>query len=489
MKYRLRSVALSVVTAFGVAGCGGGGDGGGSDLAGGGSTGTGISYGTITGFGSVIVNGVKYNTDAATILLDDNPGVEDNLRVGMAVRVEGTVNDDGTTGAATKIEFNDLLEGTVGTPPNLTTNTLVAMGQTVKFDNLTVFEDKVTGTTGTLVGASASVIAGNVIEVSGWLDDSGAVRASRVERKAASFTAGELELKGTIANLNDTAKTFTIGGLTIDYASATSIEGTLINGVSVEIKSTQALSGTTMTASKVVVKSSPFADVTSGRLEIEGYVTALTTSDEFAMGSQRVKTSASTVFENGTAANIAVGTKLEVKGTMSSSGVLNATKVSIRLPNNIEIEATVDAVDANAKTVTLLGVAVQMTSATQFEDDSNAKLRPFSLANLSQGDYVEMKGYLKDGKVTASRLARDDLDSDILLQGVVSVKAGDLSTLTILGITVDTGAGAVYRLVSDGPAVTRAAFFDAVSADSTLVKAKGTWNGSSLTATEVEIEI
>ncbi|MEK7322954.1 MAG: DUF5666 domain-containing protein [Pseudomonadota bacterium] len=481
----LRSVTLAAVTALGVTACGG--DGGG-DVAGGGVTGTGISYGTVTGFGSVFVNGVKYNTDAATIALDDNPGVEGELRVGMVVKLEGTVNDDKITGTATKIEYNDVLEGTVNTAPDLATNTMVVMGQTVRFDNLTVYEDKVSGATGTMVNFSGDVATNNVIEVSGWSDDSGVVRAARVERKAASLGAGaELEIKGVVANLDEAGKTFTIGGLTINYANVVSVPSNLANGMMVEVKSTQTLSGNTMTASRVEAEDSPFTGMTSGRLEIEGYVTAVT-GTEFTVLGQRVKTTSATVYENGTAADIAVGKKIEVKGTVGSDGTFTAVEISFRLPNNVEIEGTVTAVNSSANTVTVMGVAVQLNAVTQMEDASDAKQRPFALANLSSGDFVEIRGYMKDGQVIATRLERDDLVSEVLLQGAVAAKADDLSTLTILGVTVNTSTSAVYRLTSDGPPVSRADFFSAVSANATVVKAKGAWNGSSIIATEMEIE-
>lgn len=483
----LRSVTLSAVTALSVMACVAGGGGGGGGVAGGGVTGTGISYGTVTGFGSVFVNGVKYDTTGAAVRLDDQPGVESDLRVGMVVKLKGTVNDDKLTGAATEIEYHNVLEGTVDTPPDATARTVVVMGQTVRFDNLTVYEDKVSGAAGTMVDFSGNVAAGNVIEVSGWIDGNGVIRASRIERKASAFTGAELELKGAVANLDEAAKAFALGGLTIDYGTATSVPAVLTNGMLVEVKGAQPPSNGTLVASQVKIEDSPFTGTTSGRLEIEGYVTAVT-AGEFVVLGQRVKLVGATVYENGTAADIVAGKKVEVKGTVGADGVLTAVEISFRLSSNVEIEGTVEAVNGSANTVTVMGITARIEPTTQMEDDSDAKRRPFALAHVNSGDFVEIRGYVKDGQVIATRLERDDPKSEVLLRGAVTTKASDLSTLTVLGATVSTSASAVYRLSSDGVAVSRNEFFSAVGANVTTVKAKGAWNGSAVVATEVEIE-
>ena len=53
----LASVTVSLSTCGGI---------GGSEFAGGGTGGTGISTGSISGFGSVVMNGVHYRTDNAS---------------------------------------------------------------------------------------------------------------------------------------------------------------------------------------------------------------------------------------------------------------------------------------------------------------------------------------------------------------------------------------------------------------------------------------
>ncbi|MBI4293187.1 MAG: hypothetical protein HY661_17065, partial [Betaproteobacteria bacterium] len=83
--------------------CGGGGGGGAilSALTGSsGLGGTGISQGVITAFGSVFVNGIEFSTGGATVKIDDNPGLESDLKIGMVVTVRGTADDAARTGSA-----------------------------------------------------------------------------------------------------------------------------------------------------------------------------------------------------------------------------------------------------------------------------------------------------------------------------------------------------------------------------------------------------
>src|SRR5690554_7381767 len=87
------SLAIAPV-AFGIFSACGGGGGGGIGIADGGIRGTGSSVGPVSGFGSVFVNGVKFETDGEVI---SNDGIEreDQLEEGMILRIDGDWRDDG----------------------------------------------------------------------------------------------------------------------------------------------------------------------------------------------------------------------------------------------------------------------------------------------------------------------------------------------------------------------------------------------------------
>lgn len=73
-----------------------------------------VSSGVITGFGSVYINGVRFNTDNAAFSTDDKDNdSEDALEVGMVVTLEGAMGANGETPTASKIKYNASAEGPV----------------------------------------------------------------------------------------------------------------------------------------------------------------------------------------------------------------------------------------------------------------------------------------------------------------------------------------------------------------------------------------
>ena len=140
-------IVLGALAALLVAGCGGGGGGG--DGAGGNNDTSGIdrggiylAQGPINGFGSVIVNGIRYSTGGAVITIDGRPGSESELKVGQVVRIEATLDASGTTGTAKTITFDDDVEGPVQSIDRAASR-LVVLGQTIQVSAATSFGDSI----------------------------------------------------------------------------------------------------------------------------------------------------------------------------------------------------------------------------------------------------------------------------------------------------------------------------------------------------------
>ncbi len=312
---------------------------GNNDLAGGGIGGTGISVGKITVAvnSSVNVNGVAFDTTNATIIVDGMAGNRSNLKVGMIVKVDGTFNQDGTTGVAANIEFKDILEGPVD---SVVSNTLVVLGQTISVSSLTIFDDFPDINGDGLFDVVNDIMEGNIVEVSGFVDASGVIHATYISRKAASIVNDgfEIELKGTIANLDSFAMTFTIGSLTIEYNSNTEFKDTsdevLKDGLYVEVKSSAGTIGNVLIATRIELEDEGHNLDEGDEFEVEGYVTdtsALLEENKFELEGQTVLITSNTKFENGiNIDNIMVNVKLEVEGTVDAYGVLVADKIEIK---------------------------------------------------------------------------------------------------------------------------------------------------------------
>lgn len=373
MKTKLgMALAILICIALGIAACGGGGGSGGS-------AGTGVvSKGVITGFGSVLVNGVKFDTTATSVVSDDTGVSTDALDVGMMVRVSGKLNDDGVTGTATHIEYEDSLQGPA---QNLTATGCTILGQDVTVTATTIF-----------AGATdlTAVNAGQVLEVSGFTNADGTITASRIEVKG----AGEAKVRGTVGNLDPVAKTFTLTVMptlefTVDYSAAAIVPdvAALENGAYVKVKSATAPGGTELTATKVSVKKSGLDD--ADKAEVEGpaadFDPALKT---FTVNGVKVDASGISL-----PTGFADGSMIEVEGPLSN-GVLTA--VECKSENESEDEQSREGT-VTAKTdttLTVLGVEYTVSATTIFHDDSAAQDRLLNLATIAINDTVEVDGYL-----------------------------------------------------------------------------------------------
>ena len=110
--------------------CGGGGGGGGNaGIDNSRAPAIAVVSGPINGFGSVIVNGVHYNTDHAEFWVR-GVRAEADLNVGSYIHLEGTTSADGKEGVAKLIYFQPNVIGAVSSV-DLLAETFVVLGQTV----------------------------------------------------------------------------------------------------------------------------------------------------------------------------------------------------------------------------------------------------------------------------------------------------------------------------------------------------------------------
>jgi Domain of unknown function (DUF5666) len=440
-----------------------------------------VSMGTISGFGSVFVNGVEFSTSTANIMIDDRSGSESELHVGHVVRVSGRIDSDGRHGTATSIEFNAAVEGPVQSI-DATAGTLVVLGQTVKVSASTSFDDN-------LQPASlAGISAGMVVEVSGFRDANGVIHATRIEAKNATEP---FELTGEVANLDDAAKHFAIGTQVVDYSSAQLDDlpgGALANGLTVEVKGQLDANGVLL-ATRVEGKPDDMQGNNEDEARVEGLITRFASATDFDVNGQAVTTTANTRFENGTSADLALNVRVEVEGEVRN-GVVQAEKIEFEHEADLRVSGQVDNVDAAAGTFTVLGITIQTDARTRFEDKTSAQLRPFNVGSLHSGDFVAVRGTAgtTGTSILAQRVEREDPEMQggqirITLRGPAANVASP--QLTILGVTVLTDAGTEFQNEAEAP-IDAATFF--AQAAGRNVKASGTLQGTALLARELEFE-
>ena len=438
-----------------------------------------LATGTITGFGSIYVNGVHFQTSSATIRKNGQTVAESQLAVGEVARVKGEKNDTDGTGVADTIDVDESVVGPIAAID--TTNSVVTvLGQTVKINTGTSFSMDVRP------ASLAGLKVGDVIRVSGLIDSSGNIVASRIERTGAS---AELQVLGTVASLDMTAHTFKINALVVNYSSANLTgfaSGQPSDGDVVEVQG-RVFDATTMTltATHVARQQSEQEEAGSDEMEREGLITRFASATDFDVAGKPVTTTSSTVYRNGTAADLALNAKVEVEGTLNSSNVLVASVVSFQHNGRIELESTATAVDATAGTLTVLGVQVTVTSTTRFEDKSSTEMEKFNLSNIMVGDTVEVRGFESpagSGKVVATRIERQPASTTVTVNGPFT--AGTSPDFTVLGITIDASSATVKGL--GNMTLTLADFLTQAVGHS--VEVSGTLSGMTVMASEIRID-
>lgn len=396
-----KSSITFLACAFALAACGGGGDSNsgaaptttGSTPAGSttvAATVNAVTTGPISGFGSIIINGVRYDDSAAKVVLDDDNNARSaDLRLGMMAQVESQKDANASTARAISIATRSYVQGPISTiSPGI--NQLTVLGITVTVTPTTVFDN--------VVGLSVLVLNDRV-EIHGIPDASGNLTATRIEKSSAT----EARLIGTVQNA--ATGRFTLGGITVLYQPASLIGfSSVTNGSAVRVKGNLTAANTvTASAIRAINLTAPSAN---GQLvEVEGIITAFTNPSNFSVNNVAVTVGTGAAVQGVTA----LGARVEVVGTVTSN-VLTATKVEVRNQTQVENEANelhdaIVSLDLNLRTFTLRNGTVTI------KWDNNTVFDP-SLANgagsLRTSLRVEVKGRVNGNVLLASRVKLDN---------------------------------------------------------------------------------
>ena len=357
-------------------GCGGGVDSGGT----GAPAKSASASGPITGFGSVIVNGVHFDDSSASIIdTDGTVHSRDELKLGMTTSIRGSalvVNSTGTRSTATSIVFGSAILGPVDNIDTLA-KTLIVLGQTVDVTPTTVFDSS-------LNGGLAALSVGDVIEVYALFDAfNNHYSATRIERKT-SFSA--YHLRGVVRNLDTASKTFNIGSETISYAGvpASEVPAALADGRFLRVQLQTAPAAGVWLAIRLRDGVRPLDDQDAAR--VEGLISDFTSSTQFSVDGVNVNASQARVTGN---TALGLGVRVAVAGT-ASSGVLVASTVQIKTEADVqnegfELDGAISAIDTVNRNFVLRGVTVDYSSS-DFPDGT--------ISDLAVGKFVEVNGTL-----------------------------------------------------------------------------------------------
>lgn len=470
-KQSLKHLTLSALTLALLAACGGGGGGTTSSSAGG-STATVTNpagSGTVTGFGSVIVDGVRYDDSAldssGAIQIEDNNGT---LRIGS--------RDDLGLGQKVEIAFRDanvMTRLTLGSElVGLVTGTLTGNTLSVAGQRVVVNTDAAAGPVTFLqdIASLSALTTSDRVEVYGTLatDSLGNyIQARRIERKPLLDDSGaaitQTKLTGLISELTTSGsnKTFKLGGITVTVPSTATLNPaglTLVNGMPVKVFSSQNIAGNALTADSVRSKS---VRGNSDDFRISGVVTDVnSTAKTFKVDGTLVNGSALGTLP-------AEGTVVRVEGRYDSAA---QTVVAREVKNNkselgdASLKGSIANYISNAS-FTVRGVPVDASAVS-------------GLTGLANGVFVEVKGTVLNGTVKASSVETQSPTTGARLE-----RTGNVSALNTAAQTFQLGT----QLVNYSTAV----FEDGTAsnlADGAVVEVEGALNNSTLQARKIEFK-
>jgi hypothetical protein len=442
------------------AGCGGDA---GNYQAGGGIGGTGVAIGSVSGHGSIVVNGVRFDTAGAGIYLEGglvgtgDQAARDLLPIGQEVVVRGDVADD-VSGSATRVDAFNRVRGPLDVfePYDALNARLVIMGQTVYVGPQTRWEE---------ISMEETALQ-MVLEVSGPVDDTGVVHAGRV-RWVAPYLLGDdrVMVKGPVQDLNTLQRTFWINDLEIDYSRVQEPMAWMDNSHTVSVQG--------RLAADILIADAVDAFVTASfdaatDFILEGFVQASDGPYPWSVGEYDLR------FDGQPEIDIAAGIRILARGTLQDR-VLWVD--AVRAATAVRLESNVASVDADTGVLTLDGMAplaVRVPPLTRI-----IAVGPPGTAEIQVGHHLSIYAHTIDDRSAAAATilvipglgVRDKFH----LEGPVT-SIGTFQ-FDILGVAVDTEASADIRFYdTDEEALTVGEFMAALH-EGTLVRVTGRWDG------------
>jgi Domain of unknown function (DUF5666) len=449
LKHRIPALLLAAIALTGIS-CGGG-----NQLAGGGIGGTGITTGTVTGFGSIFVNGVEFGTAGATRTVDGTESVSNGsdddtvLGQGMVVTVTGSENADGVTGTARSVSYDEVVEGPVMQTP------VENVDMTAK--NFSVFDLNVVANRNTTVYVNTdyqSLAQDRMVELSGFFDAAGNLQATRIADHGVIGPASVVQLKGNVSQFNG-VDTFTLGSVTIGFDGNTvftNLPGGVMNGQYVEVAGSLAAADM-IHATRIELQQ---ATTLTGEVSLEGIVTVFHGTGDFLVNGQQVNASAATFVPAQLENTLSVNQRVEVEGEINA-GVLVATQIEQR-GGNVELSGRViltSPVAGNLQVEIVSGqplITISVDNRTQMEDEQYHQ-GALTLADINAGDEVAVEGYTGGaGSVIARQLERVALEK-YELKGPVDAASGNAlsGSITILGVAMQTADTTVFEDAASQP--------------------------------------
>ena len=465
------TLALLAALVF-VSACGGGGSTGSSTaVAGVGSGGTGI----VTGFGSLIVDGVRWNDVGAVYSTEAEQGVAVAMPLTGAMLGQNAEFSYDSSGNITSVLMSPEIVGAV--------TAVTASSITVLDTAITTNTDAALGPVTSFVGYAslASVQVGDRVETHGLLktDSQGKpyLQATLVVQRPAAVG---VRLSGIVSQYNASAGSFVIGNETVTPGSApiSPVGVALANGQLVTVWSNSAPVGNVVSASAIRIKRPAPA---SGNVTLSGSISNYSSNASFQIRNVTVDASAASITPSGaTLGNdkyaVVAGSFDATTNKLTASSVTVFTSVA---PTEVEVHGMV-ANFVSDSSFTVRGVVI---------DASNASFSGGTAAQLANGVFLEVHGTVANNAVRASTVNFIALTPGLAPSGSIIEVGGTLTAY-------DATTGAFTMSMSNGSSMSGSMGAGAFYLNGTAanlgvgqpVNITGMFNNNMLTSAEVNFQ-
>lgn len=277
-----------------------------------------VAQGTITGFGDLTVNGARYDADDALILIDAQPGLLSDLKVGHVVTLTGRIGSAGLAGEASTIHMQSRVTGPVETL-DAGYGRLTVLSQTIRLGPDTNYSANIEPTT--LDGLAT----GDRVRVSGYADAAGNIRATRVETVD---TNSPLQLVGEVSRHDTANLLFAINQLTVDYGNAALIDlpgGAPGDGMMVKVIGT--FSDGLFVAEQLFEE--PLLGGNDGqRVQLGGIVTRYVSVADFDVNHTAVGANSAAAFSNGDSGDLKLNAQVTIDGDFDAADRVRANRIT-----------------------------------------------------------------------------------------------------------------------------------------------------------------
>ena len=276
------------------------------------------SYGPITGLNELTVNDVRYTAIGANVIINDQPALLSDLRRGQVVTVIGRRNIGGLSGTAGSIVFDANVIGAVASL-DAANGRMIVMGQTVMTGPDTHFASGIDPAT------YAGLAVGDTVQVSGFADADGRIRATRIDPANAT---GELQLIGRVSAHDAANLLFRVDRLTVDYSGAWIISlpgGMPANGMMVKVIGSYA-DGRFLVDQ--LLAAPRLAGSSGERVHVAGLVTRFRSSSDFDINGFAAAADSRTSYRDGGRNDLGLNAEIIVDGEFAANGRIVADRIS-----------------------------------------------------------------------------------------------------------------------------------------------------------------